>query len=117
MAVPPPPPRFIPPYGVPPGRGRGEQPNAFQISCKWLGRVIHIKLIKPLLVSRGRNPDAAVYLFWISPFFFFFFLLTFSSRRFLKGQGRLAVFGGRAWRGLAACGTFGPGALVLAEVP
>lgn len=49
--------------------------------------------------------------------FFFFFLLTFSSRRFLKGQGRLAVFGGRAWRGLAACGTFGPGALVLAEVP
>lgn len=114
---PPPLPAASPPYGVPPGRGRGEQPNAFQISCKWLGRVIHIKLIKPLLVSRGRNPDAAVYLFWISPFFFFFFLLTFSSRRFLKGQGRLAVFGGRAWRGLAACGTFGPGALVLAEVP
>lgn len=54
------------PLQHPPGQGRGEQPNAFQkISCKWPGRVIHIKLIKPLLASQGRNPDVAVYLFWI----------------------------------------------------
>lgn len=55
-----------PPVQRPPGRGGGEQPNAFQkISCKRPGRVIRIKLIKPLLVSRGRNPDVAVCLFWI----------------------------------------------------
>lgn len=95
---------MCPPQWRPLGRGRAEQPNAFQkISCKWLRTVIHIKLIKPLLVSQGRNPDAAVYLFWISPFFFppLCFLLTFSSRRFLKGQGHLAVFGSRAWQGPA----------------
>lgn len=63
-----------PPARRPPGRGRGEQPNAFQkISCKWPGRVIHIKLINPLLVSQGGNPDVAVYLFWISLFFLFSF--------------------------------------------
>ena len=74
----------------PPGRGRGEQPNAFQkISCKWPGRVIHIKLIKPLLVSRGRNPDVAVYLFWISPFFFFspFFPFNIFFQEIFKGTG------------------------------
>lgn len=61
------------PHAVSPGWGRGEQPNAFQkISCKWLGRVIHIKLIKPLLVSQGRNPDVDIYLFWILLFFFLF---------------------------------------------
>lgn len=80
-------PHCIPPYSVPPGRGRGEQPNAFQISCKWLGRVIHIKLIKPLLVSRGRNPDVAVYLFWISPFFFFFFPFNIFFQEIFKGTG------------------------------
>lgn len=96
-------PLLCPPQWCPLGRGRAEQPNAFQkISCKWLRTVIHIKLIKPLLVSQGRNPDAAVYLFWISPFSPPpRFLLTFSSRRFLKGQGHLAVFGSRAWRGPA----------------
>lgn len=67
----------LPPAQRPPGQGRGEQPNAFQkISCKWPGRVIHIKLINPLLVSQGGNPDVAVYLFWIS-LFFFFFLFSF----------------------------------------
>lgn len=93
-------PRCIPPYGVPPGRGRGEQPNAFQISCKWLGRVIHIKLIKPLLVSQGRNPDVAVYLFWISPFFFFFPFNIFFQEIF-KGTGTPR----RVWQqGLAGAG-------------
>lgn len=79
----------------PVGRGEERSLNAFQkISCEWPGRVIRIKLINPLLVSQGGNPDVAVYLFWISPFFFFFpslFLLTPSSRRFLKGQGCLAA--------------------------
>lgn len=78
------------PCCVPRGRGRGEQPNAFQkISCKWPGRVIHIKLIKPLLVSQGRNPDVAVYLFWISPFSFFFFSFPFNIffQEIFKGTG------------------------------
>lgn len=79
----------------PVGWGEEHSLNAFQkISCEWPGRVIRIKLINPLLVSQGGNPDVAVYLFWISPFFFFspsLFLLTLSSRRFLKGQGCLAA--------------------------
>lgn len=50
-------------------------------------------------------------------FFFPLFLLTFSSRRFLKGQRRLAVFGhGARWRP-AARGMFGPGVLVLDDMP
>lgn len=42
-------------------------------AVEWPRRVIHIKLIKPLLVSQGRNPDVAVYLFWNLHFFFFLF--------------------------------------------
>lgn len=39
-------------HGIPRGQGRAVQPNAFQkISDEWLGRVIRIKPIKPLLAS------------------------------------------------------------------
>lgn len=75
----------------PVGRGEERSLNAFQkISCEWPGRVIRIKLINPLLVSQGGNPDVAVYLFWISPFFFFFplsFPFNAVFQEIFKGTG------------------------------
>ena len=69
-------------------------------------------------VSGEKSGCGCLFILDFAFFFFFFslFLLTFSSRRFLKGQGHLAVFGSSARQGLAAHGTFGPGALALAEV-
>lgn len=49
-----------------------------------------------------------IYLFWILLFSPSLFLLTFSCRRFLKGQGCLAVFSSR---------TFGTRVFMLAKVP
>lgn len=74
----------------PVGRGEERSLNAFQkISCEWPGRVIRIKLINPLLVSQGGNPDVAVYLFWISPFFFFPLSFPFNAvfQEIFKGTG------------------------------
>lgn len=71
-------------------------------------------------VSGEKSGYGRLFILDFAFFFNFFFLFSFQHflpGDFLKGQGRLAVFGSGAQWGRVPCGTFGPGASVPAEVP